>query len=233
MILQQNRHLLLTIWFMIFVSYIGHSQESKVVFFTHKIGNFYLYIDGHLVNRIPLPQVQYSVVPKSDIHYKIVFQNHEFMPLQGQFRNKNDKTNIQVIYYKNDQVIINSYQKMKIGQYKPGYIGPIVPNDQTYSGRYGCIDLLTTSEFNIHLSQIKNEHHTLAKTTLIYQLIKNHCISVVQLKEVLLVLHEKSNQIEIAKFAWAYVYDQGNYTLLQPLFPDEFEHILQYVHVNQ
>ncbi len=218
---------------MIFVSCIVHSQESKVVFFTHKLGNFYLYIDDHLVNRIPMSQVQYFGLIKSNIHYKIVFQNHKLMPLKGEFYIKNDKTHIQVVYSKNNKVLIHNFYKVKIGQYKPGYIGPVIHDNDTYQGRYGCIHLLEYDEFEKYLSQIKNEHHNLVKITLIYQLIKNQCITVSQLKQTLLTLSKKSDQIEIAKFAWAYVYDQENYNILQPMFSDEFTNILEYVHVNQ
>ncbi|UTW65865.1 DUF4476 domain-containing protein [bacterium SCSIO 12643] len=218
---------------MIFVSYIGHSQESKVVFFTHKLGNFYLYIDDHLVNRIPMSQVQYPGQPKSSIHYKIVFQNRELMPLKGELYIKNDKTHIQVIYYKNEQVLIYNFHKVKIGKYKPGYVGPVIPQNDTYQGRYGCVHLLSDVEFEKYLNQIRKEHHTQAKTTLIQQLIKNHCISVFQLKQILLTLPKKNDQIEIVKFAWAYIYDQENYKTLHPMFPNEFMNILEYVHVNQ
>jgi hypothetical protein len=220
---------------MIFVSLLGHSQESNISFYSHNLGKIYVYINNQLVERAPFTQVNFTSQKTTKISVKIVFQEHNISPIYQTLKLHKRKPNIFIIYRSGDKIEIAPQRKVKTGHYKPGLRHSKQKVELAYTERLGCISLVTDDQFEESYFKIKRETSEIGKVAFARDFILNHCISVYQLALILNVFKLEESRIEFALFAWAYIYDQNNYSNLAPVFSqkNQITKIMEFVHKNQ
>ncbi len=220
---------------MTFVSFSGISQETKAVFYTHDLGNFYLYINNQLVDRAPQQQLEYTAIGVTNLNVKIVFQDHNLQPIKKEIKLQKDELSIYVIYVEKEETKFDSYQKIKRGKYRPGFVVQEHYSMPEYTGRLGCDYPCCPTIIQQAVNQMKRETTSMAQFTIARELVLNNCVSVTDLKPVLKAFINEADKIEFAKFAWAYVYDQENYIQLSQSFQDSqtLEEINSFVQTNQ
>jgi hypothetical protein len=220
---------------MTLVSISGFSQETKAVFFTHDLGKFYLYINNQLVDRAPQNQLEFITSSTTDLIVKIVFQDHNLIPIEKEISLKKNKLSLFVIYLEKEVTKFDNYQKIKIGKYRPGFVLQEHNSMPNYDGRLGCDSPCNFSITELAVQQMKRETTNMAQFTIARDLVLNNCITVSDLKLVLNSFINEANKVEFAKFAWAYIFDQENYYHLKSLFdhPQTFTEINKFVESNQ
>ena len=220
---------------MIFISNSGLPQDTKAVFFSYDLGKFYLYVNDQLVERSPSTQITYTSLGITKLKIKIVFQNHNLKPVTGDVKLKSNKVQVFVIFKEDGNIIFKPHEKVKKGQYKPGYVSKHYNSEPTYKGRLGCDSPCDNQLIENAIFQINYETTGMAKFTVASELVKNNCITVDDLASILKAFSNESDKVEFAKFAWAYIYDQENYFLLSSVFdyPQTLEEINTFVTSNQ
>ena len=228
-------HLLLTFLSVIFVSLTSIAQETKATFFTHNLGKFYLYVNNQLVERAPNEQVQFTSFGNQKLNVKVVFQDHNLKPIYKDIKLKSNKVMVFVIYNNNKKITLDKFDKVKVGNYKPGLVNVSKNHIPEYTGRLGCNAPSSFKNVEIAINQMKNEKNEIAQLTIASSLIKNNCLTVSDLKLVLRSFTYETNRVEFAKYAWPYIYDQENYINLTSIFeyPQTMEEINTFVHSNQ
>ena len=228
-------HLLLTLISTVLINTVCFAQETKATFFTHDLGKFYLYANNQLINRAPQNQVDFTAFGPQKFKLKIVFQNHNLKPVSSEIKLKNSKVMVYVIYQKKENITIDKFDKVKIGNYKPGLVTTLYGAMPEYTGRLGCDKPCDLNIVNQAVRQMKSENNSIAQTTIASSLVKNNCITVEDLLLVLNYFTNETDKVQFAKYAWPYIYDQENYINLNSIFeyPQTMEEINKFVHSNQ
>ncbi len=81
-----------------------------------------------------------------------------------------------------------------------------------------CAAPVNPAEFNAFLMTLKDKPFDDTKKTIVKQFVKNNCVSSSQLSLILGELDYESSKLEIAKFAYIYIYDPDNYYLINNAF---------------
>jgi len=89
----------------------------------------------------------------------------------------------------------------------PGYYGP-----------YGCNHPMTSQMFADVKTSISSKSFENSKLTIAKQVISNNCLTSAQVKEILSLFDFETTKLEVAKFAYGYTYDKGNYYQLNDAF---------------
>ena len=90
-----------------------------------------------------------------------------------------------------------------------------------YTGNVGCQPPLSEARFSNMLSTIENQDFASSKKRIAKQVISNNCMVVSHLVEILELFDFESDKLEIAKFAYAYIYDIENYYEVNNVFDFE------------
>lgn len=96
---------------------------------------------------------------------------------------------------------------------------PAIPG---YSGPVGCNWPNSDSDFNQLKNSINAKTFEDSKLSTAKQALKNKCLKAEQVKELMLLFTFEESRLDIAKFAYDYTYDQGNYYLINDAFTFEF-----------
>lgn len=106
----------------------------------------------------------------------------------------------------------------------PGYTGPI-----------GCDYPISDQELNSILNTLRNTDFEHVKEQTAKTIIKSKCFLVGQLKQILQTFDFEHTKLEVAKFAYPYVYDQGNYYMLNDVFdfPSSVEELNYFINSRQ
>ena len=96
-----------------------------------------------------------------------------------------------------------------------------VHEDVAYQGKKGCELYIDQISFNKQLAEIKlinfdDQRHTEAEI-----MINNNCLSVSQIKEIMVLFTFDNPRLELAKLAYSNTYDQDNFAELYSLFSFE------------
>lgn len=89
----------------------------------------------------------------------------------------------------------------------PGYNGPI-----------GCDNPMNQQSFNAAKQSVKSKTFDDSKLTVAKQIIKSNCMLVSQVKEIVNLLTFENDKLELAKFAYKFTYDKGNYYQINDVF---------------
>ena len=90
-----------------------------------------------------------------------------------------------------------------------------------YNGPYGCNHPLNATSFEDVKSSISSKSFENSKLTIAKQVISNNCLITSQLKEIMKLFDFEASRLDIAKFAYGYTYDKGNYYQLNDAFDFE------------
>jgi len=104
----------------------------------------------------------------------------------------------------------NRNNQRQVVEAVPGYYGP-----------YGCNNPMSNQGFANAKKSISSKSFESSKITVAKQVISNNCLTVSQVKEIVKLFDFESSKLEIAKFAYGYTYDKGNYYLLNDVFDFE------------
>jgi hypothetical protein len=215
----------------------GLAQETKVYIKSdHDLGRFYAYVDGKLMNRSP--QIQVGILgleEKPSYHIRVVFQNPEKMPIEGDIKPKINKTKLFVLYSGTGEAVkARKADKAMKDSPIPGDIMPSHSSMPQYKGRLGCDSPMDDHVLNQIVSQM-----TSAQPTPPLQIAKEKvtllCFTTRQLRKMLEVLPDDNQRVELSKVAWYYVYDQENFSKLEDAFtePGQVQLVLTHVQKNQ
>lgn len=95
------------------------------------------------------------------------------------------------------------------------------PGVNGYTGTVGCAWPMDATSFSNAYASIQSKDFEDSKLTIAKQVIKNNCLSSDQVKQIMLLFDFESTRLELAKFAYGYTYDIGNYYLLNDAFDFE------------
>ncbi len=90
-----------------------------------------------------------------------------------------------------------------------------------YTGDVGCQPPLSEARFSNMLSTIEDQDFASSKKRIAKQVISNNCMVVSHLVEILELFTFESDKLEMAKFAYAYIYDIENYYEVNNVFDFE------------
>lgn len=170
----------------------------------------------------PLSEIVYEVLPparydrRGEFIIKAVYPVSDNLPVYnpnavfayGNLMN-NGEQNIQ-----NGQINININNTATV----PPQGGPVVyvPG---YEGEIGCVPPVTPERYESMLQAVKNQDFDDNKLRVAKQIIKqNACLTVNQLVGILKLFDFERNKLELAKFAYHYVYDIENYYKVNNVF---------------
>ncbi len=80
---------------------------------------------------------------------------------------------------------------------------------------------MSASDFQSAKSSIASKSFDDTKLTIAKQVIGANCLFCSQVKEVMLLFSFEATRLDFAKFAYPYVYDQGNYFKMNDAFTFE------------
>jgi len=92
----------------------------------------------------------------------------------------------------------------------PGYYGP-----------YGCKYPMSQQNFAAAKNSISTKNFENTKLTVAKQVINNNCLTTSQIKEIVKLFDFENTRLDFAKYAYSFVYDKGNYFLLNDAFDFE------------
>ncbi len=90
-----------------------------------------------------------------------------------------------------------------------------------YTGEIGCQPPLSQSRFNSMLNTIDDQSFASSKKRIAKQIISNNCMVVGDLVQILELFTFESDKLEMAKFAYQYIYDIENYYEVNNVFDFE------------
>lgn len=98
---------------------------------------------------------------------------------------------------------------------------PPPPPIPGYNGPYGCPYPMDPGAFQSARSSIQSKSFEDSKMTLAKQIIRSNCLSVAQVKEIMLLFSFEDTRLDFAKFAYQYTCDIGNYFMVNDAFTFE------------
>lgn len=101
------------------------------------------------------------------------------------------------------------------GSLPTGYVLP------GYEGIYGCPYPMSPGEFDAAMASIKSKSFEDSKLTIAKQIIKTNCLLSAQVREIMYLFNFEDTRLDLAKFAYAYTLDLGNYYKLNDAFTFE------------
>ena len=232
------------------LSFTGFSQQETKVYIksSDSLGRFYVYMDSVLLNRSP--QVQVGIIDldkKSTYTIRVVFQDHDKMPVTGTIKPKKNKSKLYLLDHGSKNQL-ESKKSSGRGNEKiiPGDIAPSHPAMRSYEGRLGCDFPISEEVLNQTISLIQTaetendsnliDHVKIRKPIEIAkESVISNCFSIEQYRKYLKVFEKEDDKIELSKTAWYYLYDQDNFSNLENEFEDpaSIQIILNFVQENQ
>jgi hypothetical protein len=108
----------------------------------------------------------------------------------------------------------------------PGHIEPVVPVPVSplpgYNGNIGCnFPSMLNGGFDAALQSISSKSFSSTKVDVAKQIISNNCLLVSQVKSIVGLMDFESAKLDLAKFAYPYTYDIGNYFQIGDVFDFE------------
>jgi hypothetical protein len=111
---------------------------------------------------------------------------------------------------------------------EPGQIYPHDPPPQQetyempgYKGPYGCRHPMSAQDFNSAKQTISGKSFEDSKLTIAKQIMNTNCLLSAQVKEIMLLFSFEDTRLELAKYAYGFTYDIGNYYKLNDAFTFE------------
>jgi len=92
------------------------------------------------------------------------------------------------------------------------------PAPQTHSAPVRCPAPTSASDFNKALNTIKSESFENTKITLAKQICKSSCLTTEQLKTLIKSFSFEASRLEMAKYAYEFVFDPDKYYLINDVF---------------
>ena len=204
-------------------------------------------MDSVLLNRSP--QVQVGIIDldeKPSYSIRVVFQDHDKMPITGTTRPKKNKTKLYLLDHgTKDQLESRKASGRSEEKAIPGDIAPNHPSMPDYKGRFGCdypigseildqtISLVQTAKIEED-SDLDTRVDIRKPIEIAKESVISYCFTVEQYRHFLKEFEEEG-KIELSKTAWYHLYDQGNFKLLENEFedPTSLQLILNYTQENQ
>jgi hypothetical protein len=91
----------------------------------------------------------------------------------------------------------------------------------SYSGAVGCSWPMNDNTFAQVEQSIKSKDFESSRETVAKQVIKSNCLSTEQVKRILVLFDFEATRLDVAKFAYGYTFDIGNYFLINDVFDFE------------
>ena len=92
---------------------------------------------------------------------------------------------------------------------------------QGYNGPVGCPYPMSTSDFDGVKNTISSKSFEDSKLTIAKQVINSNCLLSSQVKEIMLLFSFEDSRLDLAKYAYGYTFDIGNYYKLNDAFKFE------------
>jgi hypothetical protein len=87
-----------------------------------------------------------------------------------------------------------------------------------YSGRIGCPWPMSNEDFQNAKQSISSKSFEDSKLTIAKQIISSNCLFCSQVKEIMSIFNFEDSRLEFAKFAYDFVFDIGNYYMVNDAF---------------
>lgn len=193
------------------------AQDATAVFFSESGDLFYLYMNNQLQNEVPLSQVKVDNLILKDYQVTVEFKDITKDRVRTDLKIKQGRESVFVVYQEKESFTIDLYSKAKRGMYSPSQTEvEIVRNG--YEGRLGCPEVVSDDLFNQKLQLVENSDYPQEKLSLAKEIVTGNCISVDQLHKIMEAIDYEPEKIELAKYAFSFVFDRDNYINLADLF---------------
>jgi hypothetical protein len=90
-----------------------------------------------------------------------------------------------------------------------------------YSGPTGCAYPMPPQDFNSAMQTIAGKMFEDSKLTIAKQIINTNCLLLAQVKDIMMLFSFEDTRLELAKYAYGYTWDIGNYFKLNDAFTFE------------
>lgn len=87
-----------------------------------------------------------------------------------------------------------------------------------YTGRIGCNNPMNQGEYNQAIQSISNSSFDNTRAEMAKQVLRSRCATVDQVRGILGVFSFENTKLEVAKFAFDFVYDKDNYYRVSEIF---------------
>ncbi len=104
-----------------------------------------------------------------------------------------------------------------------------------YTGYYGCPRPMSPGDFENAKRSIASKDFSDSKLRMAKQVVESNCLLCSQVKQLMELFDYESDKLELAKFAFGYTLDTGNYYQLNDAFEYEssIEELDDYIHQHQ
>ena len=224
---------ILALVFSVFFSAFGFSQGSSAIFFSENGALFYLYLNNQLQNEIPQSQVKVENLILKDYQVTVEFKDITKDRVRTDLKIKQGRESVFVVFQENSGYSIDLYSKAKKGMYSPSQ-NEVIIERAGYKGKLSCPIAISDEEFSSMLETVANTDYPDAKLDLSKEIVSSNCITVNQLHQLMGSIDYEPEKIELAKFAYSYVFDRDNYINLADLFeyPDSKKEITNWIKLN-
>ncbi len=209
--------------------------------------SFVVSLDGKLINNTPLPQVAITGLDKNYYHLVIVLNNNikiekniyvpplseityviqngyltigDLQPIQNNINLPNTFSFGSILNNdgNNGIINININSNMNAQVSNTTNLVPDVVYVPGYNGEIGCQPPLSSDRFRAMLTTIENQDFENSKARVAKQIIDSNCMTTENIVAILNLFDFDDTKLEIAKYAYDYVYDVENYYLVNNVF---------------
>lgn len=209
---------LVTLFLFILFIQVGKSQNASWSFFTENGEPFYLYINNQLQNRVPVSSIKIDGLILKNYLVKVEFKDITLGEIQEELKVKKEREIIWVVFQDKNAFTIDLYEKAKRGMYSVPTDVPTVADYNNYKGKVGCAEPVSDSQVAEMMAGFDDFTFGDQRMETMRSFMKNNCTTVAQLKKMMETLDFEDNKLNMAKFAYSYVFDRENYYLLHSLF---------------
>lgn len=150
----------------------------------------------------------FSIVNLTPLKNNGITQNGSVFPYQNILNGSGNNNNSINIHIDNN---VNTTTSSTITEPQVVY----VPD---YNGEIGCNPPLSNSRFNQMLNSIREQDFEAAKKRVAKQIIDTNCMTTANIISILNLFDFDKDKLELAKFAYDYVYDIENYYMVNDVF---------------
>lgn len=200
------------------------SQTTTLIIYNDEGRKFYVLFGGTKQNIEPETNVKIVDINLSAIKFKIKFENPDWPDMAKLIHLlPGTETFIRIEKNKRGQLVFIQVNEASLdhevfaqGQKTVSYIEP---SGTKYNGPVGCPFPVSNSDFKRLKSIIESD--SIEKYSNTKQYFATNCFYSHQVKEIIMIFVDDEVKVELAKYAYSYTYDIGNYFIVNNTFEYE------------
>lgn len=195
-------------------------QTSTLIVFSEKGESFYLSINGIQQNKNPESGLKVEALTASSYQVKIVFDNPHIPEISKTiyFNEASVEATYVINKNKKDQFALRFVNQAPINPTNSIDRVQVQQPENEQSSPEECQYPVDEIKFKKLKQLIASKTYVDTRLTTSKQIILSNCISSLQIREILMFFEFEDNRLELAKFAYTYVFDTENYSQINDAF---------------